>query len=192
MPRAIALAVLASWALACAAGVLQIGGRWLDDDGRAVSLADWRGRYSVLTMSVGGCRKICTTTLRRMEELQAIADQRGLQLDFLVVSIDPKSDTPQAWREYRGLRGLNRANWHFLGGSEDDTRRLANALGISYWFYDEHPLHDFKIALVGPDGEIRRTLVWADDRPASLFAGIDAGPAVKSDRVPGQRERKHP
>ncbi len=153
--------------------MLNVGGKWVNDQGKAVSLSDWQGRYTVLTMSVGACRRICTTTLRRMEELQAIADRRGLRVDFLVISLDPRSDTPQTWREYRALRKLGRENWHFVSGGEDGTRRVARMLGISYWYYDEHLLHDFKIALIGPGGEIRRTLAWADDRPELLFSGID-------------------
>jgi len=152
--------------------VLDVGGEWLDDGGRAVSLSDWQGRYTVLTMSTGACRKICSTTLRRMEELQAIADRRGLGVDFLVIGLDPRSDTPKAWREYRAQRKLGRENWHFVSGGEERTRRVAGMLGISYWFYDEHLLHDFRIVLIAPDGTIRRTLAWADDRPEVLFSGL--------------------
>ncbi len=152
--------------------MLDVGGEWLDDGGRAVSLSDWQGRYTVLTMSTGACRKICSTTLRRMEELQAIADRRGLGVDFLVIGLDPRSDTPKAWREYRAQRKLGRENWHFVSGGEERTRRVAGMLGISYWFYDEHLLHDFKIVLIAPDGTIRRALAWADDRPEVLFSGL--------------------
>src|SRR5215475_7296666 len=165
-----ALAAAAFWSAACTAGVLDVGGVWTDDSGKTVSLSNWEGRYTVLTMSTGACRKICSTTLRRMEELQAIADQRHLRMDFLVISLDPRSDTPKAWREYRAQRKLGRDNWHFLGGDDGGTRRMAGMLGISYWFYDEHVLHDFKIVLIAPDGTIRRALAWSDDRPEMLFS----------------------
>jgi len=162
----------AFWSSACAAGVLDVGGEWLDDGGKAVSLSRWQGRYTVLTMSTGACRKICSTTLRRMEELQAIADRHGLHVDFVVIGLDPRADTPKAWREYRTQRKLVRENWHFVSGAEERTRRVAGMLGISYWFYDEHLLHDFKIVLIAPDGTIRRALAWADDRPEVLFSEL--------------------
>jgi len=169
-------AAAAALALTCAAtshaGVLDVPGAWRDDNGASVSLAQWRGRYTVLTMSLGACTKVCSVTLRRMQELQAVADQRHLAVDFLVISLDPKSDTPEAWREYRSEHGLARGNWHFLGGSDAATRRVAKQLGVSYWSYDEHVLHDFRIALLGPDGAVRRSLKWADDDPAILFAGL--------------------
>ena len=171
-----ALIGTAFWSAACVAGVLDVGGTWVEDDGKTVSLSNWQGRYTVLTMSTGACRKICTTTLRRMEELQAIADQRHLSLDFLVIGLDPRSDTPKAWREFRVQRKLTRENWHFLGGDDDRTRRIAAMLGISYWFYDEHLLHDFKIVLVAPDGKIQRALAWSDDKPELLLSGLTNAP----------------
>ena len=170
------LAGAALWSGSSTAGVLDVGGEWLDDGGRTVSLSQWRGRYTVLTMSAGACRKICSTTLRRMEELQAVADQRGLRVDFLVIGLDPRLDTPQAWRTFRAERRLMRDNWRFVNGTEDRTRRVAGLLGISYWFYDEHVLHDFKIALVAPDGTIARSLAWSDDKPEMLFAGLSDAP----------------
>ena len=163
----------ALWSTVCAAGVLDVGGAWVDDGGKAVSLSRWQGRYTVLTMSTGACQKICSTTLRRMEELQAVADQRHLRVEFLVIGLDPRSDTPKAWHEYRARRKLGRENWRFLSGDDDRTRRIAGMLGISYWYYDEHLLHDFKIVLVAPDGTIRRALAWSDDRPEMLFSELN-------------------
>src|SRR5499427_1531191 len=167
-----ALVGAALWSAACTAGVLDVGGVWTEDSGKTVSLSSWQGRYTVLTMSTGACRKICTTTLRRMEELQAIADQRHLSLQFLVIGLDPRSDTPKAWREFRAEHKLTRDNWHFLGGDDGRTRQMAGMLGITYWFYDEHLLHDFKIVLVAPDGTIQRALAWSDDRPETLFSEL--------------------
>ena len=167
-----ALIGAAFWSAACTAGVLDVGGAWVDDNGKAVSLSGWQGRYTILTMSTGACQKICSTTLRRMEELQAVADRRHLRMEFLVIGLDPRNDTPKAWREYRARRKLGRDNWHFVSGDDDHTRRVAGMLGISYWSYDEHVLHDFKIVLVAPDGTIRRALAWSDDRPEMLFSEL--------------------
>ena len=174
-----ALVGAALWSAACAAGVLDVGGVWTEDSGKTVSLSSWQGRYTVLTMSTGACRKICTTTLRRMEELQAIADQRHLSLQFLVIGLDPHSDTPKAWREYRVEHKLGRDNWNFVSGDDGRTRRVAEMLGISYWFYDEHLLHDFKIVLVAPDGTIQRSLAWSDDRPETLFSELSHAPSIR-------------
>ena len=176
----IALLSLVVSPTAFAGPVSALRGTWIDDNGRNVTLAQWQGRRYVISMSVGGCRKICTTTMRRMEQIQSLADQRGLQLEFIVVSLDPATDTPAEWREYRKLRGLQRPNWHFLGGDAVSTRQLANMLGIRYWSYDDHVLHDFRIALVGASGSIERTLQWSDDDPSVLLAGLESNRQSRS------------
>ena len=137
---------------------------WVDDQTQAQPLSRFRGKPTVITMAYGACQKICLTTLRRMEELQQIADRDNIEVNFVVVSLDPKSDTPAVWRDYRKWRGLARQNWAFLAGSTDHTRVLAGYLGIGYWFYDKHVLHDFGITLLDSEGNSVRKLQWADTR----------------------------
>jgi cytochrome oxidase Cu insertion factor (SCO1/SenC/PrrC family) len=123
-------------------------------------LAEWRGRMVVMTMAYGACRSICSSTLRTLEELQAEADRRGIALEVLVASIDPAEDTPQAWADYRKARRLAHARWTFLCGSSQATRALARFLGVRFWAYDEHLMHDFKIVRLDANGAIAAALDW--------------------------------
>src|SRR5947207_4547334 len=131
-----------------------------DDHGTPRELAEWQGRAVILTMGYGACRSICSSTLRTLEELQADADRRSVAIDVIVASIDPGEDTPQAWAQYRKARKLARTNWSFLTGSPGDTRRLARFLGLRYWRYDEHLMHDFRIVRLAADGSIAAALDW--------------------------------
>jgi|GEM_PF-4086426 cytochrome oxidase Cu insertion factor (SCO1/SenC/PrrC family) len=36
-----------------------------------------------------------TTTFSKLKAIQTAADQQKLQIDFMIVSLDPKNDTPQ-------------------------------------------------------------------------------------------------
>ena len=160
---ALLMAVAVVGATAQARGLLyQLPYHWKDDRSQNVDLADFRGQPVVITMAYGACRKICSTTLRRLEELQALADREGIKVNFVVVSLDPKSDTPEAWQDYRKWRKLDRDNWSFLSGSALNTRGLAGHLGISYWVYQDHVVHDFGITLLDAEGNIVRQLKWAD------------------------------
>jgi protein SCO1/2 len=145
---------------------------WTDDQGHHVRLEQFRGSQSFIAMAYGACRKICSTTLRRMEELQKLTDAQHLDVRFILVSLDPKTDTAEAWREYRHMRHLERSNWTFLSGTDQATRAVAVRLGIGYWLYDDHVLHDFGIALLAPNGEIVRKLTWQDQRLEILLAGL--------------------
>jgi protein SCO1/2 len=163
---AAALAGLAGSGRAAAASAYGLDLKFTDDHGAPRALAEWQGRPVVLTMGYGACRSVCSSTLRTLEELQAEADRKAVAIEIVVASIDPQEDTPEAWSRYRKARRLNRANWSFLSGSPGDTRRLARFLGLRFWRYDEHLMHDFRIVRLSADGSIAATLDW-DHRDAS-------------------------
>lgn len=129
-----------------------------DDRGRSTSLAAWRGRQAIVTMEYANCRFICSITLQRMKAVQAAADAAGRPFDFIIVSIDPKNDTPAAWTRYRKSRELMRDNWSFVTASAEETPALAHALGIKYWLYDTHIMHDFRLLRVDAAGAIVKVM----------------------------------
>lgn len=134
--------------------VYQMKPALIDDTGRQASLSEWTGRRAILTMEYANCRFICSITLQRLKDVQAAADRAKQHFDFIILSIDPKNDTPQAWTHYRKTRGLNRPNWRFLTASVSDTPELARQLGVRYWLYDEHIMHDFRLLRINEAGEV--------------------------------------
>ncbi|MET3133983.1 protein SCO1/2 [Oxalobacteraceae bacterium GrIS 1.11] len=136
---------------------------WTDDSGKTVTLDQWRGRPVLMTMAYSTCRRTCSLTLKQLEILQTGADRAGRAIDIVVVSYDPKNDTPVSWASYRRARGLSRTNWHFLTGGEGDTKRLSHWLGLAdFWSLEDHIMHDFKISVLDADGNIVRQLGWQD------------------------------
>jgi protein SCO1/2 len=140
-----------------------------NDRAQTVHLSEWRGKPLILTMEYSNCRFMCTTTFSKMKAIQTAADQKKLQIDFMIVSLDPKNDTPQAWRQYRVSRDVDRSNWHLLTGSEATTKEFAALMGIKYWYVDDHILHDFKIVRLNANGEIEKAITDFDDKPDSLL-----------------------
>jgi cytochrome oxidase Cu insertion factor (SCO1/SenC/PrrC family) len=114
-------------------------------------------------MAYGACRRVCSTSLRMMEQVQALADARHVRLNFVVVGLDPKADTPADWAAYRADRRLTRSNWRFLSGDEASTRLFARRLGVRYWRYGEHTLHDLRIVLLSDTGQPLRSITSFDD-----------------------------
>ncbi len=93
-------------------------------------------------------------TMARLQQLQREIDTRGQSAEIVIVGYDPAVDDPQAWRQYRRSRGLSRNNWHFLTGTLADTEQLARRLGFTFWKYDRHVMHDFRIVLIDERGEL--------------------------------------
>jgi protein SCO1/2 len=140
-----------------------------NDRAQTVHLSEWRGKPLILTMEYSNCRFMCTTTFSKLKAIQEAADRKKLQIDFMIISLDPKNDTPQAWQQYRISRDVDRSNWHLLTGTEVTTKNFAALIGIKYWYMDEHILHDFKIVRLNAKGEIEKTISDYDDEPDSLL-----------------------
>ena len=138
---------------------------FLDDSGATVHLSDWRGKPMILTMEHSTCRFSCAISISKLKAIQAVADQKKIDIDFMIISIDPRNDTPETWRQFRKSRDEERSNWHLLTGDEATTNRVASILGIKYWYMDEHVLHDFKILRLNAKGEIEKTITDYDDDP---------------------------
>jgi len=140
-----------------------------NDQARKVQLSEWRGKPMILTMEYSNCRFMCTTTFSKLKAIQTAADQQNLQIDFMIVSLDPKNDTPQAWQQYRVSREVDRSNWHLLTGSEATMKEFAALIGIKYWYMDEHILHDFKIVRLNANGEIEKEITDYGTGPEYLL-----------------------
>jgi protein SCO1 len=150
-------------------GIYDTSYSWVEDNGKPVQLKEWKGKKTFITMAYSECRKVCTVTLKKLNEIQAVADKKHQSIEIVVVSIDPATDTPATWSAYRKKHDLvQRSNWHFLSGSARDTQYLANHLGIQFWAIEDHVMHDFKIAALNPEGAIEKFIDW-DHRDINIF-----------------------
>ena len=140
-----------------------------NDQAKTVHLSEWRGRPLILTMEYSNCRFMCTTTFSNLKAIQTAADKQKIPIDFMIVSLDPKNDTPGAWKQYRINREIERSNWHLLTGSEETTKQFAKLVGIRYWYLDEHILHDFKIVRLNAQGEIEKEITDYSEDPDYLL-----------------------
>jgi cytochrome oxidase Cu insertion factor (SCO1/SenC/PrrC family) len=142
---------------------------FVNDRGETVHLSDWRGKPMILTMEHSTCRFSCAISISKLKAIQALADQKKMQIDFMIISIDPRNDTPETWRQFRESRDEERSNWHLLTGDEATTNQIANMLGIKYWYMEDHVLHDFKIVRLNANGEVEKTITDYDDEADSLL-----------------------
>jgi protein SCO1/2 len=140
-----------------------------NDQGRVLHLSEWRGKPMILTMEYSSCRFMCSTTFSQLKELQAAADKKKIPIDFVIVSLDPDNDTPEAWRQYRRTKEVERSNWHLLTGSRAATKEFAALLGMKYWKMDENILHDFKVVRLNAKGEIEKEITEYGVEPEYLL-----------------------
>ena len=164
-----AIALLGCALLARAQGVYSVRGPWLDDQSRPFALDSLSGSYTVITMAYGACRRVCSSSLRVVRDLAVLADERHIQLNLLVVGLDPSQDRPSDWADLRADQKLWFRNLAFLSGAESSTRAMARSTGTRYWRFGEHTMHDFRIVLVSPEGRVIRSMDKFDQRASDLL-----------------------
>lgn len=138
-------------------------GSFVDENGHALPLSVLAGKPAIVAMEYTDCRFVCSINWQTLMAIQNRADARGLELQFLVISLDPEQDTPQLWQAYRKVRGLPpRANWHFLTADRATTNRIAAWLGVRWWYYESHIMHDLRILHYGADGKLIHAMEHLD------------------------------
>ena len=106
---------------------------WTSDVGRKVKLEVLRGRPQVIALFFTSCEHSCPIIVADLKAIDKALPRsvRG-KVDFLLVSIDPERDTPEALRAFRAKLELPTERWTLLRGSTEDTQQLAKLVGFNY------------------------------------------------------------
>ncbi len=95
-----------------------------NQDGRAVSLADLRGRVWVADIIFTRCPGPCLQMTRQMKELQQ-ALPASSQTRLVTLTTDPDFDTPPVLKAYAQRFGADPNRWRFLTGTKKQIASLA-------------------------------------------------------------------
>jgi protein SCO1 len=101
--------------------------RLRDQDGRAVTLRQFRGQVVVLTFMYTTCRDTCPLTAT---QIRGALDDLGHDVPALAVSVDPADDTPERARQFLFRRGLGHDRMRFLLGRRAQLQPIWRAYGI--------------------------------------------------------------
>jgi protein SCO1/2 len=150
---------------------------FVDEQGRAVTLADYFGkRPVVLALVYYECPMLCTQVLNGLVgSLHALSFSSGAEFDVVAVSFDP-GETPAMAAEKRAayLRRYGRPDAergvHFLTGRETSIKSLTEAVGFRY-AYDskiDQYAHPAVITVLTPEGRVSRYLFGIEFAPRDL------------------------
>jgi protein SCO1/2 len=124
---------------------------WTDDQGQSVSLSRWRGKPIVVTAVYTSCEDTCPRTLVKLRQLYDQYTRDGRMAEFIVVTLDPSNDGPDALRKYRAAHQVPAA-WHLLRGGVQQTAQLGSMLGIHPMAMDAHLVHESRITVFDANG----------------------------------------
>lgn len=139
-----------------------------DEAGRDVMLGDYFGDKPVVLMLVFyKCAGTCALEFESMAAtLRAFKKEKvGQDFDIVTLSLHPK-ETPQLASEFKKgfVDRLSRyqpdvdKGWHFLTGSHESTKQVANAVGFEYVWdpVKEVVRHPAGIMVLTPTGHVSR------------------------------------
>lgn len=126
-------------------------------DGRQVTLADFRGRVVAVTFIYTSCTTTCPVLTPTMSFVQdQLGPMFGTKIAFVSITVDPERDTPEVLKEYAQAFGANLAGWAFLTGSPDAIRDVARRYGLFASKTANGDIeHTFLTSIVDPRGILR-------------------------------------
>jgi protein SCO1/2 len=155
--------------------------RFIDETGRDVRLGEYFGKRPViLALVYYECPMLCTQVLNGLVTALGVMNfEPGREFDVVAVSFNPRegpglaSQKKAAYMERYG-RPHTAGGWHFLTGTEDSIRALADAVGFRYE-YDERITqyaHGAGIEVITPAGLISRYFYGIEFSARDLRLGL--------------------
>lgn len=94
-------------------------------------------RARLIEFMYTSCPDVCPITTLEMAKLKSTLEEEGVfgdKVEFITITIDPKHDTTEVLRDYAGRFEVESDDdgWLFLTGSEEETRKIADALDFAY------------------------------------------------------------
>lgn len=113
--------------------VFNLTSKWHTEEGVEIQLEDLKGKTLVMVMIYTSCKAACPRLVADMRNIEAqIPKERLNDLNFVLVSIDPKIDTPERLKAFAIENVMDDEQWTFLQGTESGVREFANVLAMKY------------------------------------------------------------
>lgn len=113
--------------------VYNLPSSWTTQDNEQIELKDLQGKVVVMVMIYTECKAACPRLVADMRNIERRVDKKDLKdVQFIMVSIDPETDTPQRLKEFSKENVMEDDHWMFLRGTPEDTREFAAVLAVNY------------------------------------------------------------
>lgn len=113
--------------------VFNLPATWTTQNNDQIELKDLRGKVLVMVMIYTSCKAACPRLVADMRNIEKQVPEKDLdKVQFIMVSIDPETDTPQNLKKFSKENLMEGPHWMFLRGTPEDTREFAAVLAVSY------------------------------------------------------------
>ena len=145
-----------------------------DVDGRPRTLADWKGKVTVVFFGYTQCPDVCPTTMADLAAIRKSLGAVGDKLQSVFVTIDPERDTPEILKAYvanfgPGVAALRGTAEQTAAAAKEFKVFFAKVAGKSPGSYTmDHSAASF---VFDPNGRVRLFVPYGSD-PKTLAADL--------------------
>lgn len=145
----------------------------IDQDSRRLKLADLGGRTTVAAMVYTSCKDVCILVTEQMKAIERQLAGLDQGVRYVLFSLDPGRDTPEAMRDFARIQKLDTARWRLMAASEAGVRDLAAVLGVRYQTEEDGQIaHSAMIFVIDAAGVVRHRQVGVADGPGGIVDGV--------------------
>ncbi|MGZ3799372.1 MAG: SCO family protein [Bdellovibrio sp.] len=136
--------------------IFHLKGEWLDSQGHKAHLSDLEGQVTAIALIYTSCQYSCPLIIDEFNQIKSkISPEYLAKINFVLFSMDPKRDTPEALRVFASKRKLDLSFWHlYTAKDEKSVQELSVVLGASIKKIGKEFAHSNLISVVGKEGLI--------------------------------------
>lgn len=110
--------------------IFNLNSTWNTQHGEQIKLLDLKGDILVVVMVYTSCKSACPRLMADMRNIYAEVPDKSVK--YVLVSIDPETDTPERLKKVAMENKMDTDQWIFLQGTESSVREFANVLAVRY------------------------------------------------------------
>ena len=100
-----------------------------DPDGKTRTLADFKGKVTVVFFGYTQCPDVCPTTMAELAQVKKSLGADGERVQGVFVTVDPERDTPELLKAYMGSFD---PSFVALRGTPEQTAAMAKEFKVFY------------------------------------------------------------
>jgi protein SCO1/2 len=154
-------------------------GKFVNQDGKPVTLANFRGSAVLVTFIYTNCPMptFCPLMDRNFQAIQKKlkAERNDLNVHLLTVSFDPVTDTPAVLKKHAEKLGADTRLWSFVTGDRDEVDQWASRFGVSVSRAMNDPrdiTHNLRTAIIDRQGNLVQTYTGNEWSPEQALADV--------------------
>ena len=113
--------------------IYNLPSKWTNQDGKNIEMKDLKGKVLAMVMIYTSCKAACPRLVADMRNIESrLPKDVKEKVQLVLLSIDPKVDTPKRLKAFAKENKMDGNQWLFLRSTEENTREFAAVLSVNY------------------------------------------------------------